>query len=211
MGQHLHLLPKMLAQTFLCDQEDRAMPHKTYPEYMGVRRLYASDQDEICDHFQRLEIHARRARFCGAVSNDAVSKYARDIFRYDSIACGAFANGRLRGVAELRGLVQSWPLKTEIAFSVETEWQNVGIGDAMFERILAMAQNRGVRTIHMVCLKENSRMRHLAKKHNALFSIDQVAVEAVLHPYWPTLTSMAKEIIGEARCYAQTVFEANRS
>lgn len=186
------------------------MQHKTYPVDMGVRRLLAIDQKEICDHFQRLSIHDRQARFCGTVSNDAVSKYARNIFRHDSIVCGAFINGRLRGVAELHGFLLSWPPEAEIAISVESEWQNIGIGNAIFERVLAMAQNRGVRTIHMTCLKENSRMRHLATKHNALLSIDQDATEAVLHPYWPTMTSMTKEIIGETCGFAQTVFEPNR-
>ena len=34
-----------------------------------VSRLYAANQDNICDHFLRLDMRSRRARFCGAVSD----------------------------------------------------------------------------------------------------------------------------------------------
>ncbi|MGJ8570836.1 MAG: hypothetical protein ACSHXI_09065 [Hoeflea sp.] len=77
----------------------------------------------------------------------------------------------------------------------------------MFERMFAMAQNRGVRTIQMMCLKENSRMRHLAAKHHALLRNDQDANDAVLHPYWPTPASVLEEIVGETRGYTHRLFE----
>ena len=182
------------------------MSHKRYPHDIVVRRLHLIDQENICDHFLRLDTQSRRARFCGAVSDEGVRKYAKGIFLRDSIVCGASIDGQLRGLVELRGLVHSWPSTADAAFSVELDWQNLGIGDALFERMFAMAQNRGVRTIQMMCLKENNRMRHLATKHHALLQYDQDAVEAVVHPYWPTPTSMAKEIIGETKGYAHKLF-----
>jgi GNAT superfamily N-acetyltransferase len=178
-----------------------------HPQDILVSRLYAANQDNICDHFLRLDIRSRRARFCGAVSDGGILKYAENIFRNDSIVCGASVDGQVRGIVELRGVFHSWPSTAEAAFSVELDWQNIGIGDALFERMFAMAQNRGVRTIQMMCLKGNSRMRHLATKHHALLRNDQDAAEAVLHPYWPTPASMVEEIVGEARSYAHRPFE----
>lgn len=178
-----------------------------YPHRILVCRLYEASQKNIYDHFHRLDITSRRARFCGAISEDGVLKYAQNIFRKDGLVCGAFVNGQLRGVVELRGLFQSWPSTTEAAFSVEPDWQNIGIGDALFERMFAMAQNRGVRTIQMMCLKENSRMRHLATKHNALLRSEHDVSEAILHPYWPTPASVLKEIVGETKGHAHRVFE----
>ena len=172
-----------------------------------VSRLYAANHDNIYDHFLRLDIRSRRARFCGRVSDDGILEYAQNIFRGDSIVCGASVDGQLRGIVELRGVFHSWRSTTEAAFSVEPCWQNIGIGDALFERMIAIAQNRGVRTIQMMCLKENSRMRHLATKHHALLRSDQDVVEAVLHPYWPTLASVVEEIVGETRGYAHRLFE----
>lgn len=172
-----------------------------------VRRLRFDDQSDICDHFLRLDALTRRARFLGAVNDNGVMRYAQNILRYDSIACGAFVCGQLRGLVELRGLFHSWPSKTEAAFSVETDWQSIGIGDALFEQMFAMAQNRGVRTIRMMCLKENSHMRQLAVKHNARLEVDNDVVEAILHPAWPTPRSIAVEVIAESREYSNLLFK----
>lgn len=179
----------------------------SHPQRIQVCRLSAASQKNICDHFQRLDLASRRARFCGALSDDEVLRYAQNIFRYNAIVCGAFVHGQLRGVVELCGLFRSWPSTAEAAFSVEADWQNIGIGDALFERMFAMARNRGVRTIQMICLKENSRMRHLAAKHNARLHFDQDATEAVLHPFWPTPASMMEELVGETKGYAQRLFD----
>lgn len=107
---------------------------------------------------------------------------------------------------ELRGLFHSWPATTEAAFSVEAEWQSIGIGDALFEQMFAMAQNRGVGKIQMMCLKENSHMRHLAVKHNARLAVDVDVVEAILYPNWPTPVSISVEIIAETRGYSYLAF-----
>ncbi|WP_425595874.1 N-acetyltransferase family protein [Ruegeria faecimaris] len=118
---------------------------------------------------------------------------------YDSILCGAFAKGRRRGAAELRGDDQTGSTKTEAAFSVEPDWQNIGIGDALFERIIAIARKWGISSIELMCLRENRRMRHLAAKHNARLCIDQGVAKAVLHPNWSSPSSQAAEVVGEVR------------
>ena len=182
------------------------MHFKKLPQDLIVRRLHRGDQADICDHFLRLDGTARRARFCGAVSNEAVLAYAHKVFRPNSIVCGAFIDAQLRGLGELRGLFRGWPTTAEAAFSVETKWQNIGIGDALFERMFAMAQNRGVREIQMLCLKENGRMQTLAFKHHARLSVDQDAIAAVLHPGRPTPGSIATEIIGETIGYSHLFF-----
>ncbi|WP_282128395.1 GNAT family N-acetyltransferase [Roseobacter litoralis] len=182
------------------------MSDRRIPQHLVVRRLHSGDQEDICDHFLRLDVQTRRSRFCGAASDNGVLNYAKNILRYDSIVCGAFIDGHLKGLVELNGLFHAWPSTTEAAFCVETEWQNIGIGDALFEHILIIARNRGVRTIQMVCLKKNIQMRHLAAKHNAQLVFDADAVEAVLHPSWPTPGSVVKEILAGTREYSHLFF-----
>ena len=154
-----------------------------------------------------ITFYSRRARFCGAVNDDGILEYAHNIFRGDSIICGASVDGQLRGIVELRGVFHSWRSTTEAAFSVEPDWQNIGIGAALFGRMFAMAQNRGVRTIQMICLKENSHMKHLVTKNHAMLRNDPDATEAVLHPHWPTPASVLEEFVGEARGFAYRLFE----
>ncbi len=107
---------------------------------------------------------------------------------------------------ELRGLFHSWLSKPEAAFSVEAEWRGLGIGDALFQQMYAMAQNRGVRTIQMMCLKENRHMRHLAAKHNAQFVAGTDIVEAILHPNWPTPALIAIEIFAQTKAHSHLLF-----
>ncbi|MBV1927175.1 MAG: GNAT family N-acetyltransferase [Rhodobacteraceae bacterium] len=178
------------------------MGEKKPPRDLAVRRLYAGDKEDICGHFLRLDIQARRARFFGALSDNSVSNYALNILRYDSVVCGAFVSGQLSGLAELHDLFRSWPPTAEAALSIETRWQNKGIGGALFERMFTIAQNRGVRTVRMTCLKDNRRMQHLAFKHHARLLADLDHTEATLHTNWPTPRSVVEEIVGEIRGYS---------
>ncbi len=180
------------------------MVQKSYHDQIFVRRLYPTDQEDICNHFRRLDVVSRRARFFGSISDDRMEEYARNIFRHDSIVCGAFLDRRLRGIVELRGVLHFLPSRTEAAFSVEPDWQVIGIGDALIERIIAVAQNRGVGSIKLICLRENARMRHLAAKHSARLEFDRDVVEATLQLRWPTPASLAIEIIGETKAFAHS-------
>lgn len=160
------------------------------PHDFQVSRLYASDRARICAHFLRLDVSSRRSRFCGAVSDEGVTRYANSLFCSDVIICGASIDGQLRGIVELRGTFPVWCTRAEAAFSVEPDWQNIGIGDALFERMFMLARNRGIWAVQMTCLKENSRIRHLAAKHHALLRNNQDVIEAVLHPYWLRTASL---------------------
>jgi len=175
------------------------MGHQRTGRDLVIRRLFEVDEEDIRNHFRRLDTNSRRSRFCGSVSNTGIASYVQTIFRDNSLLIGAFAEGQLRGVAELRGVLHFWPSRPEAAFSVDPEWQNIGIGDALFERVIAMARNRCVSSIRLMCLKENTRMRHLATKHGARLCFDQDVMEAILHPGLPMPASVASEIIGETK------------
>ncbi len=135
-----------------------SVPSPTLKGYHFPRSVigYPADQSEICDHFRRLDAESRRARFCGTVSGEILTDYVQSILCRGDIICGAFAKGRLRGFVELCGDVQIGSTKTEAAFSVEPDWQNIGIGDALFERIIAIAQNWGIRSIELMCLRKRT-------------------------------------------------------
>lgn len=172
-----------------------------------IRRLWRSDLPALADHFRRLDFATRRLRFGGAVKDRFVEDYAREILSFESIIFGAIIDEELRGVAELRGLVDSWPRSAELALSVEPAWQDGGIGDALLTRIIASAQNRGVATIHMLCLRENRRMQSLAKKHSAVLNYSLGDVQAKLRPSWPTPISIFEEVCGNTRSFLEAVFQ----
>ena len=194
------------------DKSERSTPMvaDTHLIKPNIRRLRVYDQPELVDHFQRLNPQTRRLRFGCAVSDRYVTDYAAHILTNDALTFGAFAENHLRGVAEMRGLSESWPRTAEVALLVEPAWQDKGIGEALFNRLISAAQNRGIKKLCMLCLRENRRMQHLARKHHAHLEIQSGDVEATLQPSWPTLNSIFQEVMGETQSYLQATFHLHR-
>lgn len=172
-----------------------------------IRRLWTPDLPVVVDFFVRLNPSTRRSRFGAAVNDRYVAKYAQGIIRVDAVVYGAFVAGQLCGVAELRGLTYSWHREAEIGIVVEPARQDEGVGDALLGRIIAAAQNRRVKTVHMICLPENKRMQSLARKHKAVLAYDCDNVEARLDPPWPTPVSLVQEMLVDPRSYLHAVFQ----
>jgi RimJ/RimL family protein N-acetyltransferase len=172
----------------------------------GIRRLWPSDQSKLIDFFQRTDLQTRRLRFCTPVNDRFLKTYAEGLLAADTVAFGAFPDQELQGIAELRVLQDSWHRTAEIALLVEPAWQDMGIGNALFDRVITAAQNRNVKSVHMLCLKENKRVQHLAEKHDAIMRFDIGEVEAALTPPWPTPMSLFYEMFSDTRGYLQLMF-----
>ncbi|MEE4189903.1 MAG: GNAT family N-acetyltransferase [Roseobacter sp.] len=165
-----------------------------------------SDRAILVAHFQRLDAETRRLRF-GSVVNDAfVKDYAGHILSIDSVVYGAFADGELRGVAELHGVLGRWHPRAEAALLVEPAWQNRGLGGALMGHLIAAARNRGLTSLRMICLRENHRMQRLAKKHDAVLSFDTRDVEARLGLPRPTPQSLTAEMVRDTKSYLSAIF-----
>lgn len=185
--------------------EPKAMDCSSLLTRTEIRRLWQADRQDIVDHFLRLDAESRRLRFGVPQKDIGVQRYAERILGMDSVVFGAFVDGGLRGLAELCGFLWHWPRTAEAALSIERDWQDAGIGDALFTRLIAAAQNRSVRTLHMTCLRENERMQHLARKHEAVLEFIPGEVQATLDPPRPTLLSLTEEFLGETRSFGRAV------
>lgn len=170
-----------------------------------LHRLWPNHARHLEAHFLRLDPESRRLRFGNSVNDEFLRNYAATLTRMDSIIFGAWIDGQLRGVGEIRGLPVHWNQTAEAALSVEREWQDRGIGNAILKRLVAAAQNRGVKELHMICLRENRKMQHLASKHDALTEYDQDSAGAQIHPAWPTPVSLIEEMGSEARNFLRSV------
>lgn len=135
-----------------------------------VTPLCNSDQAALSNHFLRLDAKARRARFGNAVNPEFVKRYAERILQMDGAVYGVVIAGEVRAVAELRELPDEWPITAEAAFSVEPDWQGKGLGNKLMAHIVASARNRGIKSLNMMCLRDNKRMQHLASKHQGLMA-----------------------------------------
>lgn len=173
-----------------------------------VRRVWPSEAGQLQGHFLRLDQESRRLRFGNPVNDHFIRQYTGTLMRLDSVIFGAWVDEELRGVGEIRGLPLHWQdTVVEAALSVEKPWQNAGIGNAILNRLVAAAQNRGVRELHMICLLENHKMQHLAGKHEAISRYDEDMAGARIHPAWPTPGSLMEEVGAEARSFIRTVLK----
>lgn len=163
-----------------------------------IRRLWPAESGLFRAHFDRLDETARANRFGGAVHGSFIDAYVRSAFAGNGLVYGAFVEGNLHGVGELKLISTSYPWSAEAAFSVEPEFQHRGIGDALMERLIAVARNRGISAMDLWCRTSNSTMRHLADRHGAdLEFLGEEAHGRLTMPF-PTPSSLIEEFFGEA-------------
>ena len=115
----------------------------------------------------------------------------------NSVVYGCFVDGILRAVAELRLIADTWPFEAELAFSVEKDWQDTGIGTELMARALSAARNRNIGKLYMICLPENGRMQRVAKKYEARLTFQPGQIDGRLDPAHPDVFSVFKEMMDD--------------
>ncbi|MEA1831059.1 GNAT family N-acetyltransferase [Methylobacterium durans] len=180
-----------------------ALPHLPATGQFHVRRLWPSDRAAIVEYFLRLDPETRAGRFMGAVSEAGVRAYAERSVSAEGLMFGAFKDGMLRGLGELRPAGPRPPgmilgPEAEAAFAVERDFRRTGLGSALFARIADAARNRGVSDLHVRCLTRNGPMRGLAAKLGADLRPAGPETEGALHLARPTPFSLWHEGIAEA-------------
>ena len=169
------------------------------------RKLAPSDRGCLESHLLRLAAADRQMRFCTSVSDRSIRAYCGRIDWRHATVLGCFVEGELRGVAELVSLRETLPFNAELALTVETPFQDQGIGTRLLHKILVIARNRYIATVHMICLLDNGKMRHIARKSGASLVVQEGQVEGEIRPPWPTYLSY----IEEAALDGQALFRAS--
>ena len=146
-------------------------------------------------------------RFGGGVSDEFTENYAATTFGLGAVVHGFFADGVLRGAAELRPLGRAFAREAEAALSIEADWQSHGVGSALLDRTLLAARNRGIKTLHMACLANNRRMQELARKFAAELSFDFGDVVGEVAAARPTPLSVLRELVADNCGFATAVLD----
>lgn len=171
------------------------------------RKLWPGDFGQFRDHLKRLDPESRRLRFGGAVSDAFIDQYSETAYRLQGLIQGCFIDGVLRASAELRPIFDTWPIEAEAAFAVEREYQESGIGTELMRRLITAARNRGIKTLYMICLRENSRMRRLAEKYKADLRFEESEIAGTLDPPFPTYLSVMEELVGDASGFVTAILQ----
>jgi GNAT superfamily N-acetyltransferase len=178
--------------------------HKT------LRKLWIGDLRALRAHLKRLDPEARRLRFGGLTTDDFIDAYIDTAFRLDATIFGVLIDREIRASAELRSIFGGATPDAEAAFAVEADWQDQGLGSELMDRILTAAQNRGIARLHMICLSENARMRHLAGKFGARLTFAEGEVTGEVSPAGPTALSLLDELVHDTQGFVTAVFDWRR-
>lgn len=175
-----------------------------------LRKLWTADASALRAHLKRLDPEARRLRFGGVVTDDFIETYVDTAFRLDAMIFGIFIDADIRASAELRGIFGGLMADAEAAFAVEGDWQGQGFGSELMDRVLTAAQNRAITRLHMICLSENARMRHIAGKFGARLTFAEGEVTGEVAPAVATALSLLDEFVYDAQAFVMAVFDWRR-
>ncbi|MBP2295323.1 GNAT family N-acetyltransferase [Azospirillum rugosum] len=159
------------------------------------RKLLPAELAQYRAHLLRLDRADRYARFTGTVSDETIAKHCAKLDWGRTILLGVFDQGELRGAVELCTDRLLWPHEAELAISVEKGLQGRRVGTTLVRRALAVAANRGIRRVHMMCLSDNVRMRALSRKFGGRMSLQDGEIAVAFDLPHPTQFSLALEAL----------------
>src|SRR3954462_6566376 len=172
-----------------------------------IRKLWIGEAASYREHLLRLPPESRHSRFGGGVSDEFIRNYVGTTFGLGSVVHGFFAEGMLRGAAELRPLGRGFAREAEAALSIEADWQSHGVGSALLDRTLLAARNRGIKTLHMACLANKRRMQELARKFAPELSFGFWDVVGEVAAARPTPLSVLRELVADNCGFATAVLD----
>jgi GNAT superfamily N-acetyltransferase len=182
--------------------------HDTGP--YTVRKLWPVDFPAYRRHLLRLDPETRHSRFGGTVSDYFLNNYPDTAQRIGTVVFGGFRDGEIYATAELRPIHLDGSMvdvMAEAAFVVEKGHQHHGLGSALMDRIITTAQNHGIHQLHMICMRDNDRMRKLAARFGARLKFEDGEVLGEIEPAMPTPASMMEESVHDAEGYMTAMLD----
>ena len=172
-----------------------------------IRKLWMRERHKLRDHLLRIDADSRRLRFAHGVSDAFIKDYVNNINDMNSVVCGFFDGVEMRAAAELRKIGTTWGQEAEGAFSVERGYQSHGIGSELMGRVIRSARNRAVHHLQMACLAENSKMQHIARKHNAALRFAHGEIQGSIEPAPGNVVTMLDEAVDDQRGYMLMILD----
>ena len=171
--------------------------------WVPVRSLGPRHRERIAAHLLALDDHSRYLRFGYAATAAQIARYVDTLdFEYDEIF-GIF-NRRLELIAMAHlahraaqaPRVAAAPM-SEFGVSVLPKARRRGFGARLFEHAMLHARNRGVQTLFIHALSENTAMLKIARNAGATVQRDGSESEAWLKLPPDSFASHLDEIVGE--------------
>lgn len=132
-----------------------------------IRPMRRQDADADRAFIQGLSAASRRMRFLGQMSSpsDELVDALTDIDYINDVALAAVIerDGKERIVGVSRYAVDATRRRCECAVVVADDWQKKGLGTALMQKLIKVAQERGLEKMESIDLAENAEMHGLAE------------------------------------------------
>lgn len=158
-----------------------------------IRKLNPAEAPDFARHLLRLDPETRRMRFAGIVTDFFIRAYAERRLPEKAVRLAFIHDHEVRGVAELIPYAGKDLHRAEFAISLEKPFQGRGIGRALMDELVVLARNRGLTSLGMLCLAENTGMRRLASRLGAAIRTHGGETVGRLEAPLPTLLTVADE------------------
>jgi GNAT superfamily N-acetyltransferase len=173
-----------------------------------IRKLLPAEYPAYAAHLKRLDPADRGSRFHAAVGDDTLDAHVAKMGWAETAIVGAFSGGEVIAAAELHDRFGDWFHAAEIAVTVEAEFQGRGLGSELVRRAVTIAKNRGMRRVAMICLRDNHRMRRIARHLPCRFVDEEGALTVAVDVGWPTPESLLQETIDDGLSVAMISLNA---
>jgi ribosomal protein S18 acetylase RimI-like enzyme len=153
------------------DTRSKSHPAPTW-SWVPIRSLGPRHRERIASHLLSLELSDRYLRFGYAATDSQISKYVDMLdFEQDEVF-GIFSRRlELIAMAHLAHAIPSpakdGPAMSEFGVSVLPQARSRGFGRRLFEHAMLHARNRGVETLLIHALSENTAMLKIARNAGA--------------------------------------------
>ncbi|MCW5660779.1 MAG: N-acetyltransferase [Burkholderiaceae bacterium] len=181
-------------------QPSRPTPPPRPPAtWVPIRSLAARHRDRILSHLLELPAHDRYLRFGFAASDAQMAEYVQRLdFDRDEVL-GIF-NRRLRllAMAHLAYLAPEpgqAEHRAEFGVSVAANARGRGYGSRLFDLAVLHARNRGVRTLLIYALRENTPMLRIAHNAGAQVVREGSEAQAVLKLPADSMASHVEQLV----------------
>ena len=115
------------------------------------------------NHLKNLSETDKYTRFCYNIRDENIDKFILSILyhRDDHHLFTAEVGDKVVGFGHLARENEDW----ELAVSVDGNHQGRGIANKLMEHMIVWGKTRGIHSVFMHCITQNTKIQHLARKH----------------------------------------------
>ena len=143
-----------------------------------IARITPRDAPLIADGFKRLSAETRRLRFLAskpALSNSEL-KYLTEVDGHRHEALGAVDQVTGQGIGVARFVRDpDDPTRAEVAVTVADEWQHLGLGTLLLDRLADRARDEGITSFTALVAGDNAAIRPLLDGLGGTVRVTEVA------------------------------------